>query len=144
MKYLAVLLASFTMAAAAQELPVHMGATTQAYLVRDSMRTPIDANAQVSSGDTIEYHVQIKNNDDVRVKSLRLDVALPANIELLSVDMPYKASLDGVKFGYAPLKGNFGQGIVPIEPSYYRFLRFEMVDIAKQGSDTAVFVARVK
>lgn len=122
-----------------------VGATLHAFQVvgagKDARLVP---TTQANPGDVIEYQVTYKNDGTAPAKQVLATLPVPAGgmvyIDGSASPAALQASLDGKTFAPAPLKREFVRNgrrqTEPVPPSEYRFLRWDLGELAPGQSVT--------
>lgn len=92
--------------------------------------SPINAQTRLASGNIVEYRGYLTNNSPDRVRTMKVTMAIPANMELVSINdvLPERAygSMDGANFQYMPLKTNIGGVLQDLPTSYYKAVQWDV------------------
>lgn len=94
---------------------------------------PITAQTKVNSGDLVEYHVFLTNNGNDRIRDMRVALQLPKGTQftgMTSPDLGVQGSLDGVRFGFMPIRYPADTGELKNVPfNQYQALRWNVQEV---------------
>lgn len=136
-----LLIGTRTFAADAEQV----SATLHAFQVVTSGKdVKLVPTTQANLGDVIEYQVTYQNNGTTPAKQVMATLPVPANgmayIDGSATPAALLASLDGKTYAPAPLKREFVRNgrrqTEAVPPSEYRFLRWDLGDLAPGQSVT--------
>ncbi|MEC5399833.1 hypothetical protein [Uliginosibacterium sp. H1] len=119
---------------------------------RDGGEETFSAAERAMPGDVLEYRATYRNRGNATARKLEATLPVPAgNIAYIADSArPQRvlASLDGQRFEPAPLKrtvklADGRQQVQTVPPAEYRFLRWQLGDLAAGASTTVVSRMRV-
>lgn len=139
-----------TQPATSQAVPV-MNTQVHAYVVHtDEMGVEqlqlLTAGDSVRRGDIVEYHGLFTNQDTNRVRSMNVTLGIPQGVELIGAVQPniVKASIDGNRFVYMPIRGTLNGKVQELPLSYYKALRWTVEDLGIGATAVVKYRARVQ
>ena len=106
---------------------------------------------EAKPGDTIEYQVTYRNHGKTAATAVAATLPVPAGAMIYldgsAAPKTVQASLDGKQFGPLPLTRevvrNGRRSVEPVPPTEYRFLRWELGDLAPGKAATVTSRMRV-
>lgn len=137
--------------ALAEEGDVTAELTARRVVLSGAGAESLESAAAARPGDVIEYRAVYTNRGDGTVRNLEGTLPIPAWTEYLpgtAVPAAATASIDGKVYGPVPLKrkvkyADGRQEIVDIPPAEYRFLRWNLGDLAPAARAEGALRVRV-
>lgn len=135
---------------AAQPVDVRLQAYQVVAATRDAAEKLVPATV-ANPGDTIEYQVTYQNNGKLPAKAVAATLPVPegamAYLDGSAAPKAVQASLDGKQFSPIPLTREVTRAgkrvIETVPPAEYRFLRWELGDLAPGKAATVTSRMRV-
>lgn len=121
-------------------------AVTAAVVGADGSLIPVTPQTRLASGNVVEYHGYIINNSPERVKNMKVTIAIPANMELVSKPSPEPVygSNNGIQYAYMPIKVSVGGMVQDAPLSYYKSLRWDIAGLGLNEVAEVKYQVRVK
>lgn len=112
----------------------------------DGTLIPVTPQTKLATGNIIEYHGYITNNSPERVRTMKVTMPIPANMELVSKPSPEPVygSNNGVQFNYMPTKISVGGVIQDAPMSYYKSVRWDIPGLGLNEVAEVKYQVRVK
>lgn len=116
-----------------------------AFLVKQGNLAPITQNTPLQTGDIVEYHTYFFNRSGAYIRSMNVDIVLPQGVEFAGSLAPRgaMASVDGTRFGFAPLRQSVGGQMQPTPLSRYKALRWRLEDFGVGGATVVKYRVRL-
>lgn len=112
----------------------------------DGTLIPVTPQTKLATGNIVEYHGYITNTSPERVRTMKVTMPIPANMELVGKPSPEPVygSNNGVQFNYMPTKISIGGVIQDAPMSYYKSVRWDIAGLGLNEVAEVKYQVRVK